>query len=892
MEEMASSMLSAEAVNNVYNIPTVTTQDDALASNSRLRGNKQFPIAGNKSNDKNTSRKFYEAHAKNLEAAKKLVDKYISSSEEEDELDETKILKALYKNYSDRKEDEHLLAKTASFLENILHSGSATCLICIASVKRTDAIWSCKHCYCFFHLNCIRRWANDSMAQRKAQERNIQGYYNHLGEYVSPKKEKALHWCCPQCRREFQPNEKPATYECFCGRETDPLPQPWLLPHSCGEICGKLLQPNCSHKCNILCHPGPCPPCAQYAITSCKCGKSKPKSMRCLEKDWECQEKCNSLLPCGRHKCRQLCHKPQQCPPCSQKSIQACECGAESMRRQCCERKWQCQQVCSKLYACGIHMCKKVCHSGDCGECPLSLPRSCPCGKTKKVGPCTEIIDTCGDTCQKILACGQHTCTQRCHKGNCNLCLVITKKKCRCGLHEKELPCSKEFTCETKCKQSRDCGIHSCNRKCCDRNCPPCTKLCGQPLSCGKHKCQSVCHKGPCYPCGQQSQVNCRCGKTRKSVPCGRERTVRIACLEHCKIPSKCHHVNQHRCHKNECPSCSQICGLPNNTTGCGHICKAKCHSYVKVSSKSNSETGHIWEPSKRIEYKSLPHPRCEEKVLVACIGGHEVEERPCWNSNPKSCQRLCNRQLPCGNHKCTLICHSVSHPDNMEAQQGCMSCENGCNIPRPNGCIHNCPRPCHLPPCNPCNVAIKTKCHCGLMQIIYKCCDYYNNQGAVTDIAERQERLKSCGNRCLKNYSCGHRCAAQCHAGPCPETNNCRKRLRIYCECKRLKQEISCDKHRSGLTKLKCDANCLDIIKKSEMSRHMAEESLRKQEEERNRLEVEQFEKRFNKRKHKERKSVELKEKREINWKLLFMYAGIFSAILLAVGLAFYEDH
>lgn len=39
-------------------------------------------------------------------------------------------------------------------------------------------------------------------------------------------------------------------------------------------------------------------------------------------------------------------------------------------------------------------------------------------------------------------------------------------------------------------------------------------------------------------------------------------------------------------------------------------------------------------------------------------------------------------------------------------------------------------------------------------MQIIYKCCDYYNNQGAVTDIAERQERLKSCGNRCLKNVS------------------------------------------------------------------------------------------------------------------------------------------
>lgn len=44
-------------------------------------------------------------------------------------------------------------------------------------------------------------------------------------------------------------------------------------------------------------------------------------------------------------------------------------------------------------------------------------------------------------------------------------CLVIIKKKCRCGMHEKELPCSKEFTCETKCKQTKDCEKHPCNRK-------------------------------------------------------------------------------------------------------------------------------------------------------------------------------------------------------------------------------------------------------------------------------------------------------------------------------------------------------------------------------------------------------------------------------------------
>lgn len=33
--------------------------------------------------------------------------------------------------------------------------------------------------------------------------------------------------------------------------------------------------------------------------------------------------------------------------------------------------------------------------------------------------PCTEDVPTCGDTCGKLLDCGIHTCSQRCHTGNC-----------------------------------------------------------------------------------------------------------------------------------------------------------------------------------------------------------------------------------------------------------------------------------------------------------------------------------------------------------------------------------------------------------------------------------------------------------------------------------------
>lgn len=39
-------------------------------------------------------------------------------------------------------------------------------------------------------------------------------------------------------------------------------------------------------------------------------------------------------------------------------------------------------------------------------------------------------------------------------------------------------------------------------------------------------------------------------------------------------------------------------------------------------------------------------------------------------------------------------------------------------------------------------------------MPIVYKCSDYFNSEGTEGDILERQENLKSCGNRCLKNVS------------------------------------------------------------------------------------------------------------------------------------------
>ena len=63
-------------------------------------------------------------------------------------------------------------------------------------------------------------------------------------------------WACPKCRKDYPQSESPNTYRCFCGKVVDPPDDLWLLPHSCGEMCGLELKPSCGHYCVSLCHPG------------------------------------------------------------------------------------------------------------------------------------------------------------------------------------------------------------------------------------------------------------------------------------------------------------------------------------------------------------------------------------------------------------------------------------------------------------------------------------------------------------------------------------------------------------------------------------------------------------------------------------------------------------
>lgn len=98
----------------------------------------KFDSEKNKKNAKTSVKKFNEVQLEHINAAKKHIQNYESSSEEEDDYVEyDKLIQSVFREYNG---DQNQLKKTQEFLENVFQSGTATCLICIATVKRSDYV--------------------------------------------------------------------------------------------------------------------------------------------------------------------------------------------------------------------------------------------------------------------------------------------------------------------------------------------------------------------------------------------------------------------------------------------------------------------------------------------------------------------------------------------------------------------------------------------------------------------------------------------------------------------------------------------------------------------------------------------------------------------------------
>ncbi|MFS7958195.1 putative chromatin regulator PHD family [Helianthus anomalus] len=326
------------------------------------------------------------------------------------------------------------LTKIQSFLTSS-RAGALSCLICLERIRPTDPTWSCSsRCFAVFHLLCIQSWARQSsdLSSLRASTRGADA--------------QTATWNCPKCRIEFPKTLIPKSYYCFCGKVENPVHDPWVLPHSCGEICDRPLKYDCGHKCLLLCHPGPCPACPKLVKARCFCG-GVVDTKRCGFKEFSCRKTCSKLLDCNVHCCGEICHEGE-CPPCRARGVYACRCKKVELERECCEREFRCEIPCERMLGCGKHVCDKGCHEGECGDCPLQGRRTCPCGKRVYEGmACDVVVPSCGGTCDKKLQCGIHRCPERCHRGSCvETCRIVITKSCKCGSLKKQVRSRSFFT--------------------------------------------------------------------------------------------------------------------------------------------------------------------------------------------------------------------------------------------------------------------------------------------------------------------------------------------------------------------------------------------------------------------------------------------------------------
>ncbi|XP_037077083.1 protein shuttle craft-like [Pollicipes pollicipes] len=496
------------------------------------------------------------------------------------------------------------LGQRERMVEQLSH-GRYECLVCVDPIKQTDPVWNCQSCFHVFHMGCIRRWAKSSKAESGG-------------------------WRCPACQNVTA--APPTAYKCFCGKVRDP---PWNrrdTPHSCGEVCGRSrADAGCTHRCTLLCHPGPCPPCAASVKRSCPCGK-KTVDIRC--------ELAAALT---------------------------------------------CEDTCGRLRNCGVHTCERPCHVGDCDACDVQLELVCFCGKVRREEVCSA--DTaaagpfcCGGVCGRQLACGRHPCDKLCHEGDCGPCLLSpalvercpcgARPLCRCGFMDRELACAELTTraddarCQKRCTKKRSCGRHRCGQECCIQLDHPCPLVCGRKLSCGHHTCEEPCHVGQCRPCLRASfeELYCECGASMLYPPvqCG---TPPPPCSQPCSRHHPCGHPVHHNCHSQpECPPCTQLmkkkcyCGheergsVPCHQTAvscgrpcgaplpCGrHKCKEPCHPGACQEVESGCR-----QPC------DAPRPECRHPCAAPCHDG-DCPKTPCKTKVPVSCE--------CGHRSRTLAC-------------------------------------------------------------------------------------------------------------------------------------------------------------------------------------------------------------------------------------------
>jgi len=351
----------------------------------------------------------------------------------------------------------------------------------------------------------------------------------------------------------------------------DPLP-------SCGSVCNAELGCLKDHKCTLLCgHESAHESCSRSVDVTCRCGGKLFTDVNCglsydeIASRLVCDRVCNDLLPCKKHRCRNVCcplKKPRssgkKSGPLLQKvrDINRIVAKAELMNEQSAGElddsdtvlapelvPHQCDEICGQLLNCGRHHCdvhcgahRRVGGESECPPCGILIhdgPLYCACGAESLLPPyrCGTESPRCDRVCQKVMPCG-HTCSLKCSQhedGRCGRCLEVVKRCCVGGHGESRfVPCFiPSISCARYCGRALSCGVHACTQQChaLDSPCPEpsvttgCGSICSLPRGPCQHPCKDLCHPGKACPdvvCDYLVHVTCECGRQRSKKPCGR----------------------------------------------------------------------------------------------------------------------------------------------------------------------------------------------------------------------------------------------------------------------------------------------------------------------------------------------------------------------------------
>lgn len=191
------------------------------------------------------------------------------------------------------------------------------------------------------------------------------------------------------------------------------------VEHICPLPCNRLL--SCGlHRCEETCHRGRCPPCWRTSFEElyCECGASVLyPPVACGTRPPPCSKPCSRRRDCG-HEVNHNCHTGT-CPPCTVLTKRFCY-GKHEQRSTipCHQGDFSCGLPCGKEMPCGRHKCIQVCHTGSC---PLPCTQSCtiprdvcshPCNAPCHEPPCPDT--PCKQMVKVTCECGLRTNTRSC----------------------------------------------------------------------------------------------------------------------------------------------------------------------------------------------------------------------------------------------------------------------------------------------------------------------------------------------------------------------------------------------------------------------------------------------------------------------------------------------